>query len=264
MPSDKLPMLPWFPRDFMSSTRGWKLAERGLYRELLDAQWELGALPANLNDLADITGARRREFASAWVRVKAKFVSNGNGGLINLKLEEHRQDALRRIRDFSNAGRLGGLRAAEQRRASNAQATPQHRHSDATASLQPPSPSPSPSEEVLQNLDISHSVVNTSGTRKKARADVGYRIPEPFLLTSTMQKWAVQHAPHVDVLKATEEFADFWRTVPGGRGRKLNWELTWKNRMRECEGRALTSPSRSSPVQETKFERLTRALDHDG
>lgn len=54
--------MPWFPRDFASSTRGWPLVARAIYRELLDAQWDaggssVGTLPADEQLLRAIAGA---------------------------------------------------------------------------------------------------------------------------------------------------------------------------------------------------------------
>ena len=71
-----LPMMPWWPKDFLAATLGWRLLERGLYRCLLDAQWELGSLPNDEQELALIASATTSEFNTAWPRVKVKFVDN--------------------------------------------------------------------------------------------------------------------------------------------------------------------------------------------
>lgn len=48
-----------------------------------------------------------------------------------------------------------------------------------------------------------------------------------------MRAWAAVEVPGVDLDAATREFVDYWRGVPGARGRKLDWPATWRNRMRE-------------------------------
>lgn len=54
-----------------------------------------------------------------------------------------------------------------------------------------------------------------------------------------MRAWAAEHCPHVDdVDGATAEFVDYWRGVSGRYGVKLDWLGTWRNRLRELEGRA--------------------------
>jgi hypothetical protein len=37
--------------------------------------------------------------------------------------------------------------------------------------------------------------------------------------------------------EAVAEFTDYWRGVPGQRGRKLDWDATFRNRLRETAGR---------------------------
>jgi uncharacterized protein YdaU (DUF1376 family) len=284
MAADKLPMLPWFPRDFLSATRGWKLVERGLYRELLDAQWEMGALPNDPDELADIAGAKTSEFASAWPKVRNKFVDDGSGKLINLKLEEHRASAIQRLRDHSKAGRIGGLASAASR-ASKRQASVEQPFNERSTNVQPddqaeskppsPSPSPSPSPPPSRSSDSqpdSPNIVETSSgaqTRSRAerpKAERGARLPEPFFLTTDMQRWAKVNAPHVELRGAMAEFCDFWRAVPGARGRKLDWIGTWRNRMRELEAKAVMNgagrdPAR--PVAATKYDRIREALSDD-
>lgn len=74
--------------------------------------------------------------------------------------------------------------------------------------------------------------------RAKPRADTrGTRLPDDFCLNSEMREWAAKSVPHVDLTLALAEFIDYWRGVPGQRGRKLDWLGTWRNRMRELEGR---------------------------
>jgi hypothetical protein len=54
-----------------------------------------------------------------------------------------------------------------------------------------------------------------------------------------MRAWGAEHCPHItDPEKATDEFVDYWRGVPGAKGLKLDWIATWRNRMRELEKRS--------------------------
>jgi uncharacterized protein YdaU (DUF1376 family) len=97
------PWLKWFPRDFASSTRGWPLVARGVYRELLDAAWDIGGpLPDDQERLRALAGASPAEWRIAWRYVETKFPV-GEGGRVNPRLEEHRVAALREY----NARRKG-------------------------------------------------------------------------------------------------------------------------------------------------------------
>lgn len=65
--------------------------QRGLYRELLDAQWDRGILPASLKDLRGIVSASAPEWRQAWPRVAAYFPRVA-GGRLNARLEQRRQE----------------------------------------------------------------------------------------------------------------------------------------------------------------------------
>lgn len=86
--------LPWYPADFAASTRGWPLLARGAYRELLDAQWTMGALPADHATLRAIVGATPAEWRKAWPYLEPKFPIGGDGQRRNERLEHHRGVAL--------------------------------------------------------------------------------------------------------------------------------------------------------------------------
>lgn len=112
VPTKALPMLPWFPAAFMSSTRGWTVLARGIYRELLDCQWEMGSLPANTAALQRLIGASAKEWRS-WSVLETKFPVGPDGLRRNLTLEKHRSKSLelnarhRRGAETTNAKRWG-------------------------------------------------------------------------------------------------------------------------------------------------------------
>jgi uncharacterized protein YdaU (DUF1376 family) len=92
--SATLPMLPWFPRDFLAATRGWSVTQKGLYRELLDLQWELGYLPADPSELQRLIQASDDEWHAAWPKCASKFAPTA-GGIQNARLEAIRSESLR-------------------------------------------------------------------------------------------------------------------------------------------------------------------------
>jgi uncharacterized protein YdaU (DUF1376 family) len=152
--ADSLPMMPWFPRDFIASTRAMRPAERGAYRELLDFQWELGVLPTDEQRLARLIGYTKEEFDDVWPAIKYKFVPS-NGGLVNERLEEHRKKALeQREKKRRGASTTNAKRGAErdgERGAERSQKVVDLRDASAT----PPSPSPSVKEEDSRRGDKS-------------------------------------------------------------------------------------------------------------
>jgi uncharacterized protein YdaU (DUF1376 family) len=108
-----LPMLPWFVAQFNASTCHWSGAERAAYRELLDAQWLLGVLPAEPERLARLARMTPDQFAEVWPTVGMKFTSC-TGGIRNDRLERHRVNALelRRVK-AQNARNLNARRGVK-------------------------------------------------------------------------------------------------------------------------------------------------------
>ena len=90
----QMPRMPWYPRDFRSSTLGWPLVARAVYRELLDAQWDVGGLPVSPDELKAIAYASGPEWKKAWPYVEKKFPVDPDGNRRNPRLEQHRVDAL--------------------------------------------------------------------------------------------------------------------------------------------------------------------------
>lgn len=61
----------------------------------------------------------------------------------------------------------------------------------------------------------------------------GTRVPDSFVITDEMRKWAAEEVPLVDLDAKLREWLDYWRSVPGQKGVKLDWVSTWRNGMRK-------------------------------
>ena len=99
-------------------------AERGVYRDMLDEEWDSPehSLPDDPNAVADliaISAEQRAEVLAAWPVVRLKFTTDRRHPLriFNARLELARQKQTNYFRSKSIAGRKGGnTRAANQRR----------------------------------------------------------------------------------------------------------------------------------------------------
>jgi len=61
----------------------------------------------------------------------------------------------------------------------------------------------------------------------------GSRIPEDFKVDDDMRQWAKDNdLGHLDLDAIAAEFVDYWISIPGTRGVKLNWTATWRNWLR--------------------------------
>lgn len=61
-----------------------------------------------------------------------------------------------------------------------------------------------------------------------------HTIPEDFTVTDEMKNWFIEKGFSLDIQEETEEFIEYWKSEGG---KKKNWHLTWKNRMRDQQKR---------------------------
>lgn len=121
----------WFPRDFRSSTLGWPMVAKGIYRDLLDIEFDMGGLPAHPVKLRGLVGATATEWRASWVPfVEAKFPIGPDGLRRNARLEQHRQRALEISAKRSVSGKRGAAAKAAVRAG---QVIPISRHPDGRA-----------------------------------------------------------------------------------------------------------------------------------
>ena len=89
------------------------LAERGLYRELLDASWKVGGLPNDPAELAQLARCKTAEFSRYWKAVKRFWKPRADGLLYNDELEQIRAEQVEAHARRVEAGRKGGRRPAK-------------------------------------------------------------------------------------------------------------------------------------------------------
>lgn len=106
----KQPFLPLFFGDLLASTAMWEGEERALYILLLAYQWTAGPIPADPKRIARMCQYDTKRFLELWKTVGQKFVQHGDG-LINLRLEQHRQKAKEISAKRALAGAKGGASA---------------------------------------------------------------------------------------------------------------------------------------------------------
>jgi hypothetical protein len=74
-----------------------------------------------------------------------------------------------------------------------------------------------------------------------------------------MAEWARDNAPSCGT-RDHEAFCDYWRGIPGAKGRKLDWVATWRNWMRrEHERRTTNSRTNGGARRSTTDERVAQA-----
>lgn len=112
----KPPAFQLYAADFYMDVLTWGTDEIGTYFCLLMAEWVNGPLDADTRKLAKIAKKTHQKFIKNWPKISHKFVSNGDGKLINLRLEETRRVQIEYREKQAMAGRKGGLTTQEKKR----------------------------------------------------------------------------------------------------------------------------------------------------
>jgi hypothetical protein len=69
-------------------------------------------------------------------------------------------------------------------------------------------------------------------TKKSRSATRGTRLPSNWVPNKELAEWSKSERPDLDLRKVLEEFRDYWVSVAGSKGVKLNWDATWRNWVR--------------------------------
>lgn len=65
----------------------------------------------------------------------------------------------------------------------------------------------------------------------------GTRLPDGWQPSEAVRVWARSEHPAVNLGFVLAEFVDYWLAIPGSRGCKLDWDATFRNRVREVAAR---------------------------
>ena len=109
------------------------------------------------------------------------------------------------------------------------------------APLSLPQPDPNANHKPITN---NHKPSNTA-TR-------GSRLPANWVPNKELAEWSKAERPDLDLRKVLEEFRDYWTSVAGSKGVKLDWDATWRNWVRKQ-----TAPKQSFAQQAADVARTT-------
>ena len=89
-------------------------------------------------------------------------------------------------------------------------------------------------------------------TEKSRTATRGSRLPANWVPNKELAEWSKSERPDLDLRKVLEEFRDYWTSVAGSKGVKLDWDATWRNWVRKQ-----TAPKQSFAQQAADVARTT-------
>ena len=104
---EKSPAFQFYPRDFLSDEKQAVMtnAESGAYMRLLCHCWLEGSIPNDQDRLARLVGTSPEDFAGLWPNLEPCFQSNGNGRLVNPRIEVERKKQEHRRKQARKAGK---------------------------------------------------------------------------------------------------------------------------------------------------------------
>ena len=62
-------------------------------------------------------------------------------------------------------------------------------------------------------------------------------MPEDWQPAPGEVAYAREHAPSIDIARTVEDFVDYWVSIPGQRGVRLDWSRTWQTWVRRAHDR---------------------------
>lgn len=86
------------------------------------------------------------------------------------------------------------------------------------------------SRSSLKRIDVNKSTSKTTSSK-------GSRLPEDWKPGPGELAYAAEHAPSIDIERTVEDFVDYWVSIPGQRGVRLDWSRTWQTWVRRAHDR---------------------------
>jgi len=113
MASEQAPAYQWYVKDWRSSRKVQLMTyqQRGMYREMLDEQWEEFSLPDSPHAVAALLGGHAGIWEKEWKTLRACFTLISEGRIQNKRLEKERA----KQRNRREAGSRGGQNSGKSR-----------------------------------------------------------------------------------------------------------------------------------------------------
>lgn len=225
-----LPYYKAYPRDFLEGTIGMPFELKAAYRLVLDLIYMTGGrLPDDPQYIAGHLGCSVRK----WNSMRAQLIERGKiraeRGIISNFRADKQLESTRKYQETQSENRRGWRKnKGLQERPSN--------HTESESESPPKSPP-------RGDCDADLFEAEKKATSKAAR---GSRLPggEGWTLPDHLRAWAVSRGlSDFEVRREAEKFRDYWIAVPGAKGRKVNWDATWRSWIR----RALEDRSKRAP-----------------
>jgi uncharacterized protein YdaU (DUF1376 family) len=208
--------------DFDKATRHLTRIERSVYRDMIDLYYDTEQrLTLDFDALCRRIVARSSEEATAVQQVLNEFFTKTATGWYHDRCEAE----IDAYHANTSQKAMAGKASAQARRLKKQQALNE---------------SPTPVEQPLNSVaaedqrnPTNQSTINQSTNQPVEKASPsGSRLPADWQLPEEWADWAKQTRPDLDPTDTAQRFADYWHGAAGAKGRKADWQATWRNWVR--------------------------------
>lgn len=239
----KSPAFQFYPKDWLSSLNITLMTaeQEGAYLRLLCYCWDSGdcSLPNDDEQLIKMS----RVSKGGWEMVRKCFIPHPEkeGFLTNKRMLEE----LEQQRSWKVKSSIGGKKSA-QKRAENKE------HSKGGWEMVATKSNPA-------TASATASATSKEEEKKESKATRGSR----FTIAELPEDWKLfctQERLDLDPNALFAEFRDYWISVPGKAGVKLDWFATWRNRVRDKRPSGGRAPLPSNPPRSPNFRAGARTV----
>lgn len=242
------PSLPLFTDAFIADTGHLSAQETGAFLMLLMMAWRSPncCLPDDDDRLARWARVDRR----TWLKIKPtvmEFWTLSDGFWLQKRLTKERGIVSKRAEVARENGQQGG-------RPKSLKINEAENPVGSLRVSQEKAPNPNPITPSLRSGD--------DGARSARASGRGTRIPEDWKPTEDDNRYARELGfGDADLSEALLEFRNYWGAESGQRARKVDWSLTWRNRLKDALHRRRHRPS--SPANGVRDGPVSRPVRVD-
>jgi uncharacterized protein YdaU (DUF1376 family) len=221
--------------DFDKATRHLTRIERSVYRDLIELYYDTEQrLPLEKPALCRKIIARSDEESTAVEQVLNEFFTETPTGWYHARCEEE----IEAYHANTSQKAMAGKASAEAKRLKKLQAL-----NGESTPVEHPLKSVETSEQRNPTNQSTNQPINHKPVEARASPN-GSRLPADWTLPDDWAAWAKQARQDLDPNETAARFADYWHGVAGAKGRKANWQATWRNWVRgEKATHAKTGPT---------------------
>ena len=221
--------------DFDRETRHLTRVERSIYRDLLDLYYSTETqIALDVTAVCRLVLARTDEERTAVDQVLNEFFTKTPTGWYQSRCERE----IAEYRAYQSQKAIAGKASAAAKQAKKEQAL----NVASTAVEQTNNGVSTKQKPETRNHE-------TETKKEKGASPNGSRLPTDWAASPEQLAWARAERSDIDPAREAASFRDYWHGVAGAKGRKADWEATWRNWIRNSRGSGPPRAPGSAPYQ---------------